>query len=134
MLNETLKVIGLLARSGVVHRDEVKNSMGVIERLVYHGLVRKVCRGKKVFYELTVKALPILESRRKTLLEDIKILANIHKPPSIYHIILDDIRFLDEQHEAAEQFRFLGDWQIQRPVVPSQIELAKLRYYQKELK
>lgn len=134
MVNETLRIFGLLARNGVVHRDEVKNNISVIERFVYHGLVRKVCRSKKVFYELTVKALPILESRRKALLEDIRTLADLHKPPSIYHVILDDVRFLDEQHEAAEQFKFLGDWQFQRPVVPSQIELAKLRYYQKELK
>lgn len=134
MLNGTLKIIDLLAQNGVVHRDEIKNNIGVIERLVYHGLVRKVCRNKKVFYELTVKALPILESRRKALLEDIRTLASLHKPPSIYHVILDDVRFLDEQHEAAEQFKFLGDWQFQRSVVPSQLELAKLRYYQKELK
>jgi len=58
------------------------------------------------------------------------VLASLHKPPSIFHTLLDDVRFLDERHAVAEQFKFLGDWQLQRPVVPAQLELSKMRYYQ----
>lgn len=126
-----INIIARFARTGVLHRDEVKNDMAAVGRLVRHGLLRKVHRKKKVFYELTEKAIPILEARRKALIEEIKILAALHKPPSIFHALLEDVRFLDEKHNAADRFRFLMDWQIQRPVVLSQLELAKLRYYEK---
>lgn len=131
MLDKTLNIFERLSQNGVLHRDDIKNDMPVINRLLYHGLVRKITRNKKVFYELTPKSLPILEVRRRALLEDIKILAALHKPPSVFHALLDDVRFLDDEHAVAEQFKFLGDWQIQRPVVPSQLELAKIRYYQR---
>lgn len=130
---KTINIIRRLAQDGVIHRDDVKNDMDVIKRLIYHGLLRKIHRGRKVFYELTELALPVLELWRRALLEEIKILALLHKPPSIFHALLDDTRFLDEGHNIAEQFKFLGDWQVQRPVVPAQLELAKLRYYQNEI-
>lgn len=128
-----INIIRRLAQNGVLHRDEVKNDMKAIERLVYHGLLRKVHRGKKVFYELTGSSVPVLELWRKVLLEEARVLAFLHKPPSVFHALLDDVRFLDEEHDIAEQFRFLGDWQLQRPVVPAQLELAKMRYYQNEI-
>ncbi len=134
MFIETLRIFDVLARNGVAHRDQVKNYQEAIERLVYHGFARKVCRNKKVFYELTCKALPMIESRRRRILEELSTLAMLHKPPSVFHALLDDARFLDESHEAAEKFKLLGDWQIQRNIVPSQLELAKLRFYQKESK
>jgi len=125
-----LNIIRRLARNGVLHRDEAKNDMEAIERLVYHGLLRKFHRGKKVFYELTESSVPVLELWRKALLEEVRVLAFLHKPPSVFHALLDDVRFLDEDHVVAEQFKFLGDWQLQRPVVPAQLELSKIRYYQ----
>ncbi len=128
-----INLIKRLSQNGVLHRDGVKNDKSAIKRLVYHGLLRKVHHGKKVFYELTELAIPVLELWRKALLEEIKILALLHKPPSIFHALLDDARFLDEKHDMAEQFKFLGDWQIQRPAVPAQLELAKLRYFQNEI-
>ena len=134
MPNKTISIIERLSTDGVVHRDEVKNDLVVVERLILHSMVRRVCRNKKVFYELTEKALPILESRRKALLEEITILARLHKPPSIFHALLDDARFVDENHKLAGKFKFLGDWQIKRPVVASQLELAKLRYYEDQKK
>lgn len=128
-----LNAIRRLARNGVLHRDEAKNDMEVIERLAYHGLLRKVHRGKKVFYELTELSVPVLDLWRKALLEEVRVLAFLHKPPSIFHVLLDDVRFLDEDHVVAEQFKFLGDWQLQRPVVSAQLELSKMRYYQNEI-
>lgn len=128
-----LNIIRRLARNGVLHRDEAKNDIEAIERLVYHGLLRKVHRGKKVFYELTELSVPVLELWRKVLLEEVRVLAFLHKPPSIFHVLLDDVRFLDEGHVVAGQFKFLGDWQLQRPVVSAQLELSKMRYYQNEI-
>lgn len=133
MYDKMFNLFRRLAQNGALHRDEVKNDMSAIERLVYHGLLRKIHRGKKVFYELTELSVPALELWRKALLEEVRVLAFLHKSPSVFHALLNDVRFLDEKHAAAEQFKFLGDWQLQRPVVPSQLELSKLRYYQNEI-
>lgn len=133
MNGKILNTIRRLARNGVLHRDEAKNDVKVIERLAYHGLLRKVHRGRKVFYELTELSVPVLELWRKALLEEVRVLAFLHKSPSIFHVLLDDVRFLDEDHVVAEQFKFLGDWQLQRPVVPAQLELSKMRYYRNEI-
>lgn len=130
-MDNTVNIIKKIAQNGVLHRDEVKNDMEVIAKLKRRGLLRRVHHGKKVFYELTEKALPILELRRRAILEEARLLARLHKPPSIYHALLDDVRFLDENHPDAEYFKFLGDWQLRRPTVPAQLELAKLRYYKR---
>lgn len=126
-----INIIARFAQKGVLHREKVKNDLNVVNRLLRLGLLRKVHRNRKVFYELTEKSVPLLEARRKAMLEELKILASIHKSPSVFHFLIGDIRFLDEKHKAAKQFRFLGDWQIKRPVVPAQLELAKLRFYKK---
>jgi len=133
MGSKTLNIIRRLARNGAIHRDEAKNDMDTIKKLVYHGLLRKFHRGKKVFYELTEFSVPVLELWRRVLLEEARVLAFLHKPPSIFHTLLDDVRFLDERHAVAKQFKFLGDWQLQRPVVPAQLELSKMRYYRNEI-
>ncbi len=125
-----IKLIERFARDGVLHREEVKNERAAVARLVTHGWVRKVHRNKKVFYELTEKALPLVEARRKALREEIGILALLHKPPSLFHALLEDARFLDTTHPRADRYKLLGDWQLGKPVVPSQLQLAKLRYYQ----
>lgn len=133
-MDNTINIIKKIVQDGVLHRDEVKNDMEVIAKLKQRGLLRRIHRGKKVFYELTEKALPILELRRRAILEEARLLAQLHKPPSIYHALLDDVRFLDENHPDANYFKFLGDWQLNRPTVPAQLELAKLRYYEKHTK
>lgn len=128
-----LKIINLIARfakGGVLHREEVKNDARGISRLLRHGFLKKVHRNRRIFYELTEKALPVLEARRRCLLEEVRMLADLHKPPSVFHALLDDVRFLDDKHAASDCFKLLGDWQLTRPVVPSQLELAKLRYYE----
>jgi DNA-binding transcriptional regulator PaaX len=124
------RLIARFSRYGVLHREEVKNDLAAVTRLVQHGWLRKVRRDRKVFYELTDKSVPLLEARRKALREEIEILAALHKPPSIFHALLEDVRFLDDTHRSANHFRFLGDWQLGREVVPSQLQLAKLRYYE----
>jgi len=129
MVVNIIKIIRLLSRFGVVHREEVKNDLDVIHRFLNLGLIRKVHRNRKVFYELTEKALPLLEAWRKAVYEEAKIVAAVHKPPSVYHALIGDVRFIDERHPAARAFQFLGDWQLSRPVVSSQIKLAQLRYY-----
>jgi hypothetical protein len=45
---------------------------------------------------------------------------------------LGDVRFLDEKNPAANKFLFLGDWQLKRPVVPSQLSLSKYRFYHEQ--
>jgi hypothetical protein len=130
-MNEILNIIKRFSRDGALHREAVKNNVETIKKLLIHGFIKKVYLYKKVFYELTEKSLPLLELQRKVLLEEIKIAATLYKSPSIFHALLEDVRFLDENHEIAQQCKFLGDWQIKRPVVPSQLTLAKLRYYQK---
>ena len=124
-----INIIARFAREGVLHRDEVKNDTVAIRRLLHHGFIRKVQRNRKVFYELTEKTISILEVRRRMILDEVRLLAALHKPPSIFHSLLGDVRFFDEKHESAKQFKFLGDWQLTKPVVSSQLELAKLRFY-----
>jgi len=46
-----------------------------------------------------------------------------------YDALLNELRFLEERNQQMQDFLFLGDWQLQHPVVPSQLELAKLRFY-----
>lgn len=130
MIQITYRLISRFSKYGVLHREDVKNDLAAVTKLLRHGWLRKMHRGKKVFYELTEKSLPLLEARRKALREEIGILAALHKPPSIFHALLEDVRFIDDTHKSADQFRFLGDWQLGRHVVPSQLELAKLRYYE----
>lgn len=129
MTSYYLKLLRTFAANGVVHRDEVKNSLSSLNGLVRAGYVEKVPRQGMVFYQLTAKSLPLLESLRKSFLEEARVLAQLSRSRHGYKALVDDLRFLDENSEAARRFRFLGDWQLQRPVVPSQLELARLRYY-----
>lgn len=118
-----------LARSGVLHRSEVRSDPTGLEGLLRTKLVAKVPRRKKVFYELTEKALPLLELHRRALLTEVEKRAALSPRSRVYRALLSDLRFLDSRNERAREFLFLGDWQLTHPVVPSQIELAKLRYY-----
>lgn len=129
MTEEYLRLLLRFARFGVLHREEVKNNLSVVKQLVRAGVAQKVFRRGKVFYELTPKALPLLELQRRLLLDQAAALEHLPRRSSVSAALLHDVRFLDERHPDARHFLFLGDWQLTRPVVPPQLDLAKYRYY-----
>lgn len=92
--------------------------------------MQKVYRRGKVFYELTPQALPLLDCQRHVLLDQAKILAQVATRSPLHRALVEDVRFVDETHPDARRFLFLGDWQLQRSVLPAQLALAKHRYYQ----
>lgn len=122
------KLFARFCRHGVLHRDEVKNDLPALKRLIRGGLVSKVYKQGRVFYELTEKALPMIETFRKIILEEAHLRSLLTKSP-LYSALIEDLRFFDESRPEADAFMFLGDWQIKNPVVPAQLELAKLRFY-----
>jgi hypothetical protein len=122
-------IVKRFSRHGVLHREAVKNDRVALGRLVRKGFVRKAYRSGRLFYELTEKALPLLEGQRMKLLEDARMHALIEGQSAFFRALLEDVRFLDEASPEAEAFVFLGDWQLNRPVVPAQLELARLRFY-----
>lgn len=113
----------------MLHREAVKNDLVAIEHLLRMGFVQKTYKSGRLFYELTDKALPLLEHQRIKLLEDARMHSLIDGRSAFFRALLGDVRFLDEKSPEADEFMFLGDWQLTRPVVPSQLELAKLRFY-----
>ncbi len=92
-------------------------------------MVRRVRKRKRVFYELTQQAIPLLESQRRIFLEQIRQRAFLSPQATIYPALLEDIRFVNERHPMAKEFLFLGNWDLQRPVARFQLELAQHRYY-----
>ena len=122
-------IIRRFARHGVLHREAVKNDRAALNRLMRMGFVRKAYESGRLFYELTDKALPLLERQRIKLLEDARMHSLIEGRSTFFRALLEDVRFLDEKSPEAEDFMFLGDWQLNRPVVSSQLELARLRFY-----
>ena len=125
-------VMPLFAHHGVVHREAVKNSPTALRRLLRSGFVVKAYKKGKVYYELTDKALPLLELQRRKLVEEVEMRRLLEPKSLLYSSLLGDLRFLDERRPEAKDFLFLGDWQLTRPVVPSQLELSKLRFYHRE--
>lgn len=117
------------ARFGVLHRENVKNDRAALDQLLRRGFVRKVYKSGRLFYELTQEALPLLESQRIKLLEDARMRSLVDGCKSAAFAILEDVRFLDEKSPEAQEFLFLSDWQLTRPVVPSQLLLSQLRFY-----
>lgn len=118
-----------LTKFGVVHRDEVKHFASHLQGLLKRKLLRKVYRRGKVFYEFTDQALPFLENYRQGLFSRVRNLNEGFPRRKVYSALLGDLRFLDESDPVAEEFRFLGDWQLKEPVVPSQLALAKAKYF-----
>lgn len=118
-----------LTKFGVVHREEVKHFAPHLQGLVKRKLLRKVYRRGKVYYEFTDQSLPFLEDYRQGLYSRVKNLREGFPRRKVYSALLGDLRFLDESDPVAEDFRFLGDWQLKEPVVPSQLALAKARYF-----
>ncbi len=126
------KLLAEFSRNGVLHREKVKNNLRDLQKLLRAGLVCKVYKRGRVFFELTERALPLLDLQRKKLVEEARMRALVEGRSPFYTSLLEDLRFFDEKKPMARDFLLLGDWQLLRPVVPSQLELAKFRYYQKE--
>ena len=122
-------ILKRFARFGVVHREAVKNDHAALKHLINQGFARKAYRSGRVFYELTEKALPLLECQRRKLLEDARMHAIIDERSAVHRALLDDVRFLNEKNPEARRFLFLGDWQLKEPVVYSQLQLSQLRFY-----
>lgn len=133
MNNRLSILLSKFARYGVLHREAVKNEMAVLKRLLRGGFAAKAYKQGRVFYELTEKALPLLEYHRKKLLAEAGIRACLPKAPAFYSAFLEDVRFVDEKSAEARDFLFLGDWQLVRPLVPAQLELAKHRFYREKV-
>ena len=124
-----LLVFEKLGRFGVLPRSAVKNGRLSLRPLLRQKLVRKVHKKGRVFYEITEKGLPLLDSFRELLLRRAVLQNQVTSNAKFYRALLEDLRFLDEHHPMAHEFQFLGDWQLRRPVVPSQLELSKARFY-----
>lgn len=129
MRDRIFKLLARFCQYGVLRRDEVKNDIQMLKRLIRVGLVNKVHREGRVFYELTQKALPMVEIFRKMILEEVHLRLMLNPRSPFYSALIEDLRFLDENCPEAQSFMLLGDWQIRSPVVPAQLELAKLRFY-----
>ena len=122
-----------LAKLGVVPREQVKNNLKEATALVRHGLLKKVYRKKRVFYELTEDSLPLLNHFRLKLLAEAKLRLGLYpRRKNFYQALLEDVRFLDTSKKEAEDFLFLGDWRLNMPPVVSQLKLSQLRLYQEE--
>lgn len=125
------KIFKEMAPEGVLHREGLKNYPKEVKRLERSGLVAKAYRRGRVFYELTPKALPLLEHCRRQLVEEAQLRARMEPRSFLYRSLLEDLRFVDERRPEASEFRFLGDWQLTRPVVVAQLLLSQQRFYQK---
>lgn len=123
------KLLSKFLPYGTLHREQVKNELLMVRQLCRRGVLKKAYHRGKVFYELTPQAVPQLEHSRKILLEQAQLEASLSRS-SFFDALLNDLRFLNEKDPHARQFMFLGDWQLTKPVVPSQLELSKLRFYQ----
>jgi len=117
------------SRFGVLSRSDVKNDRADLRYLLKNGLVRKAVLKGHVFYELTEKALPLLDEVRQVLLHKASLLNRLTPHAKLYRALLEDLRFLDEKNFKAEEFRLLGDWHLMRPVVSSQLKLSQMRFY-----
>ena len=129
MLNSIESLMNKMAKFGVVSRDAVKHFNESLRRLMGINLVRKVFKKGRVYFEFTKEALPLLENYRKELLARLEKLRLVFPRKKVFSTLLSDLRFLDESEPLAGEFRFLGDWQLKEPVVRSQLELAKLKYF-----
>lgn len=121
-----------MSHLGALPRSAVRNDQANLRYLLKNGLARQVVLKGRVFYELTEKALPLLEEYRQVLLHKASLLNRLTPHAKIYRALVNDLRFLDEKNPRAEEFRLLGDWHLTRPVVPSQLKLAQMRYYRQQ--
>ena len=117
---------------GVLPREAVRNDASALRFLLRNDFVHKVYQKGRVYYELTAKALPLLEDYRQILLHQASLHYRLTPQSQFYRALLGDLRFLNEQHPLAEAYRLLGDWHLTRPVVASQLKLSQMRYYRNQ--
>jgi hypothetical protein len=120
------------SRFGVLPRAAAKNDGVDLKYLLKNNFVRRVPKKGHVFYELTEKALPLLEEYRQVLLHKAALQNRLTPHSKFYRALLGDLRFLDEKNPRAEEFQLLGDWHLMRPVVSSQLQLSQMRYYREQ--
>lgn len=117
---------------GVLPRHATKNDEEELAYFLKNGLVRRVPKKGRVFYELTEKSLPLLEEYRQVLRHKAALLYQLTPHARFFRALLEDLRFLDEKNPRAEEFRLLGDWHLMRPVATSQLKLSQMRYYREQ--
>lgn len=127
-----LHLFNKMSHFGALPRSAVKNDRAGLRYLLKNGVARKVVRKGRVFYELTEKALPLLDDYRQVLLHKAALLNRLTPHAKLYRALFEDLRFLDEKNPKAEEFRLLGDWHLMRPVVSSQLKLAQMRFYREQ--
>lgn len=125
----TNNIFSLFAKYGVLHRDSVKNYADELSALLRQGFVQKRRLKKAVYYQLTPKALPLLDHYRSALLSSAELQAKLHPRSQFYQSLLTDLRFVSEVDEKAQAYLFLGDWQLRRTPTPLQLELVQTRYF-----
>lgn len=121
-----------LFKFGVIPRAAARNYPSELKDLLHKKWVQKARKKGRVFYELTEKAVPLAEEYRLMLFHKTRIKAQVTPHSKFYRSLLGELRFLDDQHPLVLDYQLLGDWQLTRPLVPSQLALAKLRYYQQQ--
>src|SRR3989338_4245535 len=112
-----------LSLCGAVQRDRLKNDLDRVEALRRQGFLQKVYKRGRVFFELTEKALPLLDHVRLKLLEEAKLRFALYpRRKHFYQALLEDVSFFDTSNKEAEDFLFLGDWRLNRPPTKSQLK------------
>jgi hypothetical protein len=127
-----LYLFNKMSHFGALPRSAVKNDRACLRYLLKNGVARRVVRKGRVFYELTEKALPLLDDYRQVLLHKAALLHRLTPHAKLYRALLEDLRFLDEKNPKAEEFRLLGDWHLVRPIVSSQLKLSQMRFYREQ--
>ena len=130
MYNTYLRLLDKYAKDGVVHREVTKNDLPALKYLLAQGYAEKVRKKREVFYQLTEKALPLLDTHRQVLLDQAELLKQLQPRSKLYKALLEDLRFFDEKRAEAREFRFLGDWQLHRPPNKYQLALAQERFFE----
>lgn len=132
MYSHNLQLFEKFTREGVVHREGTKNNLAELKYLMDLGYVDKVRKKAAVFYQLTEKALPLLEAYRHVLLYRVQMLKQLHPRSQFYRALLEDLRFFPAQRRESRDFKFLGDWQLHRSPDKYQLALSQERFFEEE--
>ena len=92
---DTYELFCRLAQHGVLHRDQVRGHEKALARLQRNGLVLRVPKHRRVYYELTQHALDKAEKYRQQLLKELETRAALSPHSRVYRALLEDLRFLD---------------------------------------
>lgn len=130
MSNYELRLFEKMAKEGVVHREVTKNDLPSLHFLLKQGFATRLYKKGKVFYGLTEKSLHLLENHRQVLLSQALLLHQMHSKSQFYWALLEDLRFFDDKKSEAQDFKFLGDWQLHRPPDKYQLALAQERFFE----